>query len=75
MKKKVVGVIVLLSLNEGHQKKFPIQVHLVHTNIKYMAWVCKGIFRFQCGPAVPVAEIVVHTSVKQRAIAGQAQFI
>ena len=65
--KKIVQEILMLSLNEsqgqGQQKKFPIQVHLVHIDIKYMGKLCKEIFRFQCGTAAAAA----HMSVKQRA--------
>ena len=60
MIKKIVGVIVTLSLNEGQDQgqdhpKFPVQVHLVHINIKYTTILCKEIFKVQC---VLVAEAV-----------------
>ena len=66
--KKIGGLIVILSLNEGqgHQKKIPIQVHLGHISIKYVGMLHKEIFRFQCGTAA-VAVPAAHTPVKQRA--------
>ena len=50
-------------------KKIPVQVHLVHINIKYMAILCKEIFKVQCVPAAAQAAglAAAHTSVKQRA--------
>ena len=55
-------------------KKFPVQVHLVYINIKYMAKLCKEIFKVQFVPAAaagPTAEVAVavaaHTPVNLRA--------
>ena len=45
-------------------KKFPVQVHSVHINMKYMEKLCKEIFRFQCGMAVAVPT-AAYMSVKK----------
>ena len=78
MKKNCQGncdVILELRSRSRSPKKFTVLVHLVHINIKYMAMLCKKIFRFQCVLAV-AGPAVMHMTVKQTstpAIAGRAQ--